>query len=335
MVAQGVDDKGKLTSLLLLLIFILLCLIIGLRGEQVGNDTLEYYNIFYRLSYSGPDSYVYLHIDYLYRELNLLVKRLGGGPSTVILIGTILSILPYYFFFRKYSQCFWISFASFLSLGAFYFIHSGLRQSIACGIIILAYKWFSEGRWVLFITVILLAMGFHLSAFFALVYFTVKLNLDWKVILLIYAPSILFYIKPDLMNLFFQKISFIVPEKYFKYLLNIEEASRSGLGIKAFAIYLLGFTFLYGYAKTDIKEQKQIYMLSILSIAFANFFVNYSTIGRLGLYLSPFISIAFSNFFSSYIYNRDKLMVGIFYFLLFTFIFYRQSINDSYNVFLS
>lgn len=274
-----------------------------------------------------------MHIDYLFREFNLFIHKINGGPGLVILIGTILSIVPYYYLFKNYSSCFWISFASFLSLGAFFFIHSGLRQSIACGIVLLGYKWLQEGRWLLFLSAVLTASGFHLSAVFALTYFLTKINFNWKLIALIYAPSILVYIKPQLINSLFEVVFYIAPEKYLKYLLDTEGVTRSGLGIKSFAMYIFGLCFVYAYSKTSSIRDRQIYLLSIMSIAFANFFVNFSAISRLGLYLTPFVCVAFALFFSNYIYNRDKVIVGLFNFMLFAILFLRQSVNDSYSIF--
>jgi hypothetical protein len=334
-ISQSLVPNKRVSALVLFFLIVTISIVVGLRGEYVGNDTAEYYNIFHRLKYAGPDSYVYVHIDYLFRELNLFVHKIKGGPELVILIGTIIAIVPYYYLFRNYSSNYWISFAAFLSFGSFFFIHSGLRQSIACGIVLLAYKWLQEGRWLLFLIAVLAACGFHLSAVFALVYFLPKINLNWKLVALIFIPSIIVYIRPQLLHFLFDILFYVVPEKYAKYLLDTEDVTRSGLGIKPFAMYIFGLCFLYAYAKTSSIKDRQIYLLSIMSIAFANFFVNFSAISRLGLFLNPFLCLAFAIFFSNYIYNRDKILVGYFYFALFAVLFLRQSVNDSYSIFIA
>ncbi|WP_390502053.1 EpsG family protein [Vibrio harveyi] len=333
MITQSISRFKWLPKLTLFIIMIFLSIIIGMRGENVGNDTSEYYSIFYRLIYSGPNSYVYVHIDYLFRELNLIIHKIGEGPELVILIGTILSIFPYYFFFKRYSSCYWISFASFLSLGSFFFIHSGLRQSIACGILLLSYRFVEEKRWFLFLLSVLAAMGFHLSAFFALVYIISRLEVNWKLLVVFYLPSILAYVKPDLIHSIFSLILFIAPEKYAKYILSTNEITRSGLGIKALMMYFFGFFFIYAYSKSNNSKDKAIYVIAIFSIGFANFFVNFSAISRLGLYLIPFVCLSFSLLYTQCIYKKDKIFVGYLLFVLFMVFYLRQSFNDSYGIF--
>ena len=335
MITQAIDEKDRLLSFALFFIILAISVMVGLRSEFVGNDTEEYYLIFQRLKDAGAESYVYVHIDYLFRQLNLFVHKINGGAELVVFVGTLLSIIPYYFLIRKYSSNYWISLAAFLSFGSFFFIHSGLRQSIACGIVILGYKWLQEGRWPLFVLAVLAACGFHLSAAFALVFFITKININWKLVAIIFVPSILVYISPQLIQKIFEILFYIAPEKYVKYLLDIDDASRSGLGIKSFIMYIFGWCFLYAYEKTSSIKDRHIYLLSIMSIAFTNFFVNFTAISRLGLYLSPFLCLAFALFFTNYIYNRDKIFVGFAFFVLFSAFFLRQSLNDSYNIFIT
>ncbi len=324
----------NLSFLTLFFIFFSISVFVGLRGEEVGNDTKEYYNIYYSILNANHLSYVSMHIEYLFKEMNILAHYIGGGPELVILLGTFISIFPYYFLIKRYSPSLWISLASFLSFGSFYFIHSGLRQSIACGILILAFRWLNEGRLAIFIASIIIASGFHLSALIALVLLLSRINIDWKFLTIFFAPSILVYFKPDLIHFIFEMTFSFVPEKYVKYVLIADSATRSGLGIKSLVMYLFGFCFIYAYSRTKSIAHKQIFFISVFSIGFSNLFVSYASISRLGLYFNPFICLSFSIFFSNFIRKRDKPYVGILFFLMFTFVFFRQSINDSYNIFI-
>ena len=108
---------------------------------------------------------------------------------------------------------------------------------------------------------------------------------------------------------------------------------RSGIGFKALLLYFFGFIFIYGFSKTNIKEEKTIYLLAIISIAFSNFFVNFSAVSRLGLYLTPFLCLAFACAFKSIVKERDKIFVGISFYIMCFILYYRQSFNDVYNIF--
>src|SRR5699024_66791 len=82
--------------------------------------------------------------------------------------GVSLIIYPLFIIYiRKKTNSTWIAFATFLLMGFFTISMNILKQQIAMIIILFAYEYLSEKKYLRFLVLVLLAGSFHITSLFA------------------------------------------------------------------------------------------------------------------------------------------------------------------------
>ncbi len=171
------------------LFFIILLLILSFRGITCGRDlkmyeyffdTMKGYNLKNILSFSQKG-------EVLYFILNKLIIKLGGNYQMFLATVAILSIIPIAIFYSKKTDNALLTIALFLTVAPFPMFFSGLRQAIAMGLVVLAFKYVQEQKPVKYIICILAIMLFHISAAVALLFYPIyhsKVNKNWLYIII-------------------------------------------------------------------------------------------------------------------------------------------------------
>ena len=146
-------------------------IIMGFKSINVGNDTPSYVELYNRLhnmsSFTDPSS----RFEVGYQIYNKIIGMIWDDYQALFLITAIICIGCIGYGIMNLSQNWQYSLFLFIGLRFYYFFLSGIRQSMAVSIIIVAYVFLKRRKNILFIMLVLLAMTFHFSAvifFFAL-----------------------------------------------------------------------------------------------------------------------------------------------------------------------
>lgn len=175
-------------KLSLIAFFTILILMLSLRSINCGIDLKMYsgfYKIFAMSSFEKAVS-VAGKGEILYYFLNKFVSLLGGDFQFFLFIVALLSITPIAVYYYKESENGLLTIALFLIVAPFSMFFSGLRQAIAMGIIIFAFRFIKNKKIVKYIVCVVIAMYFHKSASICLLLYPIyhaKITKNWLYII--------------------------------------------------------------------------------------------------------------------------------------------------------
>lgn len=156
-------------------------LFVGLRDVNVGVDTVQY-------------AYSFTHVHTFdagyepgFTLLMQIVYRFTSDPHIFVLVVAILSIVPVGFVLYRFSQMPYLSWLVYIGLFYYTFTFSGMRQSIAMGILFLAFYFLVKDKVLVPLLLILLATSFHTSAFIFLIALFLRKHVlkKWDVLFII------------------------------------------------------------------------------------------------------------------------------------------------------
>jgi hypothetical protein len=142
-------------------------IMIGFR-YQVGMDWNNYYYIYLREARSNSAISI-LSREQGYRLLMLFSRQVGGGLILVDAIGAFIFCFGYFSVARRCREPF-LAIAVSTPLLVVAFAMSGLRQSIAMGMIFYLFSTWDERRTLARVLIVLFATFFHFSAVFVLIF---------------------------------------------------------------------------------------------------------------------------------------------------------------------
>lgn len=175
--------------------FIILIILLSLRNIKVGVDLTSYKHFFYLISKLSFNNVLELSDkgEVLYYLLNKVVALITNNNYQIFLsVVAILSILPIFVLYYKKSSNALLTIALFITIAPFSMFFSGLRQSIAMGIVILSFNFIQDKKIFKYLLCILIAYLFHHSALFCILLYplyNLKITKNWLYFLV---PIILF-----------------------------------------------------------------------------------------------------------------------------------------------
>lgn len=143
-----------------------LCLLAMCRGAACGNDTANYRAFFLRVA-SEPNLWYTIRntsFEPLFAALTFLLSRLTRDPQLLIVVTSLFSFAITGRFFAKYSRAPCVSLYLFFALQIFDFYISGIRQTMAIAVLLLAYEALDKKQNLWSLLLILLAGLFHRTA---------------------------------------------------------------------------------------------------------------------------------------------------------------------------
>ncbi len=149
----------------MVLFFILFLLILALRDVSIGRDMPRYkvlFNGYARMTWQKALS---LDIEPLHIILSKGIAVFTDNFQVFIIVTAIMTVLPMLYTYSRASEDPPLSISLFLIIPTFVMSFSGVRQAIAISLGILAYEATRRKKLVLYILFVLLAFGFHRSAF--------------------------------------------------------------------------------------------------------------------------------------------------------------------------
>lgn len=164
----SIRNRRNNCNLALSVFFIVLFFVLALRDETIGRDLNNYKFIFETTRYKSFDNLFTYEPEMLYYLLNWIVARIYDDFQFFLAVVAAITIIPIAVTYCKDTAYPYLKIILFLNMSTFIVLFSGLRQSIAFSIGMIAYKYVKEKKFVKFLLFVLIAFGFHYSAFMLL-----------------------------------------------------------------------------------------------------------------------------------------------------------------------
>lgn len=311
----SVNKKGYFIYATILLTFIM-----GLKKFTVGADWVQYLYVYNKLIPSLTWEEIMTSDRAGFYALAKLFQRQGvGDQGYIFLIGLILSVGFGYFFYR-YSNNLFLTFYLHITIGMFTMSMSGIRQSIAVIIVLMAYILIEKRHCILSLFLIFLATSFHASAIvFLVVYLCRKIQINFKKGILLWGvvASSLFYrawLTPV--------IEFFTPAEYLSRieLLSDKYPINPMLILIALTIPLTCLVcqnFLG--EELNAKEEtvfSNFYVLSCISAFCTIMSLNSNLLGRVGFYFQSFSMVLIANTVYKIMKREERIIAYVVAFVL-------------------
>lgn len=167
------DEKQRIQNknCLLTFFFIILITILALRDETIGRDLRNYKFYFETYSSLELEAVFQSERDVLFYLLNWIVGRYTDNYQIFLTVVAIITVLPVAFVYNEDKQHSFLKIVLYMNMSTFVMLFSGLRQSIAIAIGVIAYEFVKRKRPIIFLLFAFLAWGFHHSAFMILLFY--------------------------------------------------------------------------------------------------------------------------------------------------------------------
>lgn len=213
-----VRGNGKIKKILTYIGGILLLLLLALKSSAVGNDTGNYIYYFNRLGQLDGLTDPASRFEVGYQVYSKLIYLIFKNSQFLFIISSIICMAALILFLKKFSNNIAYSLFLFVGLRFYYFYLSGIRQSLAISIILVAFIYFRNNKKMISFLLIILATLFHNSAIIFLLIFPLeKINKVKNGVAFICVFGLLSYLLINpLINIVLQHL----PEYYGHYLLS-------------------------------------------------------------------------------------------------------------------
>ncbi len=164
----GSDDFIKENNYAIAVFFVLFLLLLILRDETVGRDLLSYKGYFQSYFYRPLNSIDFSQVESLFKALYWLIGRVSHDFQFYLAVIAVLTVIPIATLYNEEKSHSYLKIVLFLNMTTFVMIISGIRQGLALGLGMIAYRFVRKKNWIAFLLVVLLALGIHHSAFMIL-----------------------------------------------------------------------------------------------------------------------------------------------------------------------
>ncbi|MCT1435502.1 EpsG family protein [Dietzia maris] len=260
-----------------------LVLFVGTR-DGVGTDTPTYILLFENLNATSLGAAIeQSELELLYVALTYLVKSLGGGSGTALLLAAVLAVVPTYIAIRRLCANPELALGYYILLGFYGLSFNVVRQAIAMGLILLAYS-FIRTKPVVALTLLAASVGFHLTAAVPVAVLIILVLLPRSVRPVAVLTAL---VAAAIMLRGGEPISLLEDNEYGKYLTVSEGLGRY--------LLLIAFVLLIAYALVVTKRLSIEIAMPIIGLIFLVVGLEYVAVGRLGQYFLLFLVIAIGN----------------------------------------
>jgi len=299
------------------------------RDLSVGSDLVVYSRQYVAISRLQSFSEILINQkNFGYTILNWLVFYIVGADfQWFLIVVAIISVVPIGFLIYKHSKAPYLSFLLYIALGFYDFSFSGLKQSIALGLVILSYEFVIKRKLKPFLVIVCLAATFHMSALvFIPFYFVVNIKWDKNKILMAISMYALFFVMRS-------NIANVLTEIY-----RDSGSSYQATGVvggKAIAIFIFWMTGLILTKKNSDTTFEFRVLLAAMAISFSlqTFSIYSNNFTRLTFYYFQFAIIYIPSCIKLFIHKvkfvdtRKLLVYANFIVISLTILYYFQYLN--------
>ncbi len=271
---QRVNDLHNRLFTILILYMIVLC---GFRSYDatyhVGIDTYAYYK-----SYMQKGSYQILDIlqedfnDKGYVLLQAILAKLNCKFWVLLTLSAVVYVGGMAWYIKKYSKNYWMSIFIFLALGLYTFAFSGIRQTIAMGLCMIAYMLANKipgwKGFLVYVGITYVAHTIHASAIIFLpVYFLQKIPYKTiTVFIFLGIAGLTMLFKNQFANLILQ-LAIETSDKYEGY--EMVENAGAGIMLYLFIFMTVALRLVASGSMNEVaKKDNSVYLLLCMLILF-------------------------------------------------------------------
>jgi len=328
------EKRIKSERRIILVFFFIFFLILACRHIEMGADIRNYRYFFFKIKDTKWSNLTEVETDYFYAILNKIVSTLGGDFQFFLAVVAFVSVLPFAIFYYKESENSLLTITIFINVSIFTMFFSGLRQTIAFAIGIIAFYYVKDKKLVKFLLWVFVAYMFHKSAFVLLALYPVyHINITKKSFK---------YIVPIVM------VMFVLRRQVFTFLTgflgeDFEDVNTKIQETGAYAIFILFILFtIYSFIgiKDENVDRTTIGLRNILVVAtILQMFTSVHTLAmRMNYYFIPFIPVIISKITASGENEDDKNTVKtintvLIIFFIAYFFYYAENGVDTLQLF--
>jgi hypothetical protein len=168
--------------------------------KNIGFDYESYINIFEQVRTAGTvDALLALNLEPGFLVLNKFMALFVHDSVVMYGVYEVLILVPVALFIYKHCKDIWISVWLYVTLTFYYNSLNFIRQSLACSIILLGYKFLKEKKAVPFLVIVLIAALFHKTALIMVpVYFLCHIRPGKKMAIFYASATLLLYLTSQL-----------------------------------------------------------------------------------------------------------------------------------------
>lgn len=310
-----VNVRNQITYITL--VTVMLILVTGMREYNVGSDTLGYVRDYV---FTGNKPFGEIFSGAItkkspgYAVLIWLLYQVIPSPRIYLIIAAAMFYIPLALFIHKNSKRPKESYFIFYCL-FFTFQLTGLRQSMAMGILLLSYEFIKNRNFIKFLICIAFASSFHItSVIFIIAYFLPKLKVRWRTLLLTIVMVVLIYINRVFL---FEVLKRYTPYDYYEIMLLSEPINYS---IMVFGFTLMSFIFLKKDTFSNMNN-RFIVNVQLISCILIPFMAVNGSIRRIVMYFFIFSVLAVPQIISNLFKQRSKKYTIIARMVFYTIIF--------------
>lgn len=309
------SDRGR--TAYLVLVCMTLTAIGGARGFDVSYDGTTYAEIFVKFASSAwvpPQKYTFF-MEYGFYVLCKLIATLGGTARTLFWITSAFTAVSVCTFIRKNTQQVLFATVILLSFPFFYTSFDLIRYYLASSIVLCAFQYAKNGKFLAYACLIALACLFHKTAIIFLSFYLLP-RIRWSslTVFLLGSCTLLVSVFAHPLAVFFSGAF----QDYTSYVSGMNQhwiGSFVG-GIKTAGMYLVvvciaGFAYENLTEKTTAQNQHLGYIA--LTFALSIVFVTSSIAIRLLVTLLPFMSVGLAELLPIELSKNAKLHVFLQY----------------------
>ena len=283
--SERTRKKNKLT---LRIFFIGLFLLLALRDITVGKDLKEYKNIFEMCQNQSFRDLHRLDWELGYTSFNKLIGFISQEYRIFLVITALITLIPIYKLYVQEEKYSFLLIVLFINMPCFLMMFSGLRQTMAISIGIVAYVLLTQKKYIFSVLCVVLAAYFHISAFvLLLIYPAYFLKIKTKHLL---------YIVPVMLVIYLFRIPILtfligfMPSQYIYFYGEVQETGAIGMMI----LFLIFFVFAFVILDEKAMSKQDYFMRNVLLIAtiFQLFVPIHGLIQRASYYFLIFVPVS-------------------------------------------
>ena len=268
--------------------FICFLLILALRHETIGRDLdayKYYFNAYSQISYS---KYPIFSGEWLFKWTNIFIGQLVNDYQLYLGIIAVITVLPIAYTYCQQKNHGYVQMVIFVNMSTFIMLFSGIRQSLAIAMGMIAYQFVKRKKLIWFLLFAYLALAFHHSGFMVFLMYPMYHAKLRKQHLMFVVPAIalIFIFKVKI----FAFLNEILSETSDKYGSEINDAGAY-MSLVLFAIITV---FIY-VVSTDEEMDEEAFGLRnflVLTVALQCFASLHPLSMRLNYYYIIFIPMA-------------------------------------------
>lgn len=273
---------------LLLIFFICFLLILVLRHESIGRDLdayKYYFKIFSRQSYS---QYPIFSEEWLFYWLNIFIGRITQEYQIFLVVMAAITVLPIAYTYCQQKNHGYVQMIIFVNMSTFIMIFSGIRQSLAIALGMIAYQFVKKKKLIWFLLFAYLALAMHHSGFMVfLMYPMYHAKLKKQHLMFVVPAIVLIFLFKNQIFVFLTKFFSETTDKYGSEITN----TGAYMSLLLFAIITI---FIY-VVSSDEKMDEEAFGLRnflVLTVALQCFASLHPLSMRLNYYYIIFIPMA-------------------------------------------